>query len=99
MNWIEIVKQLPRYKDFTIVKEPIKFKDMFAGQNIDCVQLHSTEVVFDTIVGFCGVFMWHDNTLTPLDGDSYSENVLVLGYDWFEHNGEKCLDILVGNDW
>lgn len=99
MDWIEIVKQLPRYANFTIAEEPIKFKDMFAGQNIDCVQLHSIEAVFDTIVGFCGVFMWHDNKLTALDGDSYSENVLVLGYDWFENNGERCLDILVGNDW
>lgn len=99
MNWMEIIQKLPRYKDFTIVEEPIKFKDMFVGQNIDLVQLHSTEVVFDTIVGFCGVFQWHDNKLLPLDGDSYSENVIVLGYDWFEHDGKKCLDILVGNDW
>lgn len=99
MDWMEIIQRLPRYKDFTIVEKPIKFKDMFAGQNIDLVQLHSTEVVFDTIVGFCGVFQWRDNKLLPLDGDSYSENVIVLGYDWFENNGKKCLDILVGDDW
>ena len=99
MNWKEIIKKLPRYQNFTIVEDPISFNEMFKDTNIDVVQLHSVEVIADTIVGFCGVFMWHDNTLTPLDGDSYSENVLVLGYDWFEHNGEKCLDILVDNDW
>ena len=99
MNWKEIIKKLPRYKDFTIVEDLISFNEMFKDTTIKVVQVHSVEVIADTIVGFCGVFEWDQNTLTPLDGDSYSEKVKVLGYNWFTHGNDKCIDILVGEDW
>ena len=100
-TWKQIVKVTERYKTFTILEEPKKFRDMFRDQDIPVVQLHSVQVYGDgsDIVGFCGVFQWKDNAITPIDGDIYSQDVEVLGYEWFEHQGEKCLDILVGDDW
>lgn len=98
MNWTEIIKKLPRYQNFTIVDNPMSFDEMFKDTTIDVVQVHSVEVIADTIVGFCGVFKWDQNTLTPLDGDNYSETTNVLGYNWFDHDGGKCLDILVGDN-
>ena len=99
-DWKEIIKNDDRYEDFTIVDNPTKFKDMFSDLTIECVQLHLTQVWGESIVGFCGAFKWKDNKIIPLDGDSYSADVLVLGYDWFtDDDGMLCLDILVGNDW
>ena len=100
--WKNIVKSNKRYADFTILEKSKRFNEMFAGQNIPCVQLHSTELLSDLsdIVGFCGTFGWKDGILTPLDGDSYAEDMSVLGYNWFTNeNGEKCLNVLVGDDW
>ena len=102
-DWKEIVKNDERYKDFVVLDTPVLFREMFADQNIPRVQLHSIQM-YETpktkgIVGFCGVFRWEKNTIIPLDGDSYSEDTMVYGYEWFTHEGDKCLDILVGNEW
>lgn len=96
----EILKNNERYNDFTLFETPVRFKDMQANIDIKEVQLHSVELCGENdIVGFCGAFSWVNNILTPLDGDSYSENTLVYGYSWFEDaDGNKCLDILVG-EW
>lgn len=56
MNWNEIIKKLPRYQNFTIVDDLISFNEMFKDTTINVVQVHSVEVIADTIVGFCGVF-------------------------------------------
>lgn len=97
---LKIVKKNPRYEDFTFLEIPIRFKDMQADNNIKVVQLHSIEPVgADDIVGFCGVCSWIDNTIAPLDGDSYSAEMLVYGYEWFDDNDYgRCLDILV-KEW
>ena len=105
MNWKEIVRKSDRYSDFKILEIPKEFKEMFLNQNISRVQVHSVQIYEASsgkldIVGFCGSFAWARNKLDPLDGDSYNENMLVLGYQWFtDERGNKCLDILVGNDW
>lgn len=39
-----IIKKEDRYKDFTILEKPIKFKDLFKDVDFDVVQLHSTQV-------------------------------------------------------
>ena len=92
-----------RYNMFTILDEPVKFSELYKDTDIQLVQVHSIEPVGDDdIVGFCGVFRWERNHLSPLDGDIYNPDVLVQGYSWFsaEDNPDaKCLDILVGNDW
>ena len=106
-DWKEIVKEDDRYKGFVIVKDPKPFNEMFAGQDIPYVQVHSTRVAGiegqEFLVGFCGVFEWKSNRrgleIIPLDGDSYSANMMVLGYEWFENEGQRSLDILVGEDW
>lgn len=64
------------------------------------MQLHSIQPCGDNdIVGFCGVFSWINNVLTPLDHDSYSDETLVYGYSWFKNEiSDRCLDILV-EEW
>ena len=95
-DWKEIVKNNDRYENFVIVDEPKPFKEMFKDQDISCVQTHSTTVVDEnTLVGFSGAFEWKDNKIISLDGDSYSENMIVLGYEWFENEGKKGLDVLI----
>ena len=103
-TWQEIVHTSDRYHGFTIVEEPQPFYEMFAGIDIPHVQLHSVTIHggegFEDIVGFCGVFEWKYDAVTSLDGDSYSSDMKVLGYEWFENEDhQKCLDILIGNDW
>lgn len=104
MDWKEIVRKSDRYSDFSIVEVPKKFKEMFLNQDIPYVQVHSVQTYEvgskSDIIGFCGSFTWMKNELDSLDGDSYNENMLVLGYQWFtDERGNKCLDVLVGNDW
>ena len=44
---------------------------------------------------FCKV---KDNKIVPLDGDSYSPNMAVVGYSEFMNGDSLCLDLLV-EDW
>lgn len=91
---------LERYKDFTYLDTPKKFCELMANKNFDIVQVHSTQLCGENdIVGFCGVFKWENDTLTPLDGDSYNEKMLVYGYSEFVTEGKNCIDILAGEDW
>lgn len=34
-------------------------------------------------MGFFGAFSWDGEKITPLDHDTYSEEMLVIGYDFF----------------
>ena len=110
-DWKEIVKNSERYSDFIILDEPMSFKEFATDHgDIDLVQVHSTSVMELSngecdIVGFAGQFRWRNNRLIPLDGDTYNEDMTVLGYDWFYPVADthllsgECLDILVGDDW
>ena len=92
----KIIKQ-ERYKDFTLLSNPIPFYDWADGEDFELVQLHSLMPSGENdIVGFCGIFSWKNNKLKNLDGDSYDEKMLVYGYHLFEDNK---VDILVGDDW
>ena len=99
----KILKESERYKGFTLLEKPEPFNKHFAGKSYPIVQVHSTEI-FEVssgkkdIVGFYGQFEWKNNKITPLDGDSYSETMLVLGYEEFDCDEGKGIDILVGND-
>lgn len=95
-----------RYKDFTLLDKPVKFNELFKDKDIDCVQVHSTQIISYSggkdIVGFCGQFSWKDNKIKSLDGDNYSPHMTVFGYTWFENKEEGIkigVDILIGNDW
>lgn len=99
-----IVEKEERYKDFAFLEKPMPFNTVFKNTDISTVQVHSSHIIeqddYVGLVGFCGVFSWKDNKLTPLDGDSYNEKMSVLGFSWFkDDDGNRCLDILVGNDW
>lgn len=102
-DWKEVVKSDVHYKNFILLDKPVMFCEMFANQNIPCVQLHSTQVYKveneSYIVGFCGCFKWINDEIIPFDGDSYSENTMIYGYEWFTNENIKYLDILVGEDW
>lgn len=104
----DIIKNIDRYKNFTLLDKPIEFKDLYKNTDIELVQIHSTELFNipgkkeKDIVGFCGVFKWKNNQIISLDNDIYSENMKVLGYEWWsneDENIENGLDILVGEDW
>lgn len=98
MTWQEIIKTDDRYKDFVIFDEPKPFCELFT-EDIPVVQTHSTQVYKGIILGFCGTFSWKNHQIKSLDGDSYNEKMLVLGYEWFKTGKKNCLDILVGDDW
>lgn len=99
INLKKLIQTNPRYKNFTLLECPVRFKDMQADNDIPLVQLHDiSECGPNDIVGFCGVCSWLNNKLESLDHDSYSDEMLVYGYSWFENDGHKCLDILV-LDW
>lgn len=101
----EIIKNSTRYNEFTLLDEPVSFKEMFKNENFDCVQLHSAQILTrkdgtKDIVGFCGAFSWINNVVKSLDGDSYNDGFAVLGYKRFVSQDENnCIDILVGDDW
>lgn len=97
-----LIKTNERYKDFILLNNPISF-NVFAGySDIKTVQLHNITPCSDnSIAGFFGVCSWKNGKLTSLDGDSYSEKMLVYGYRWFEEEKEnifKGLDIFV-EEW
>ncbi len=99
-----IIEKEERYKDFTFLEKPMPFNIVFKNTDISTVQVHSSQIIeqddYVGLVGFCGVFSWKDNKLTPLDGDSYNEKMSILGFSWFKDDkGNRCLDVLAGNDW
>ena len=101
---LDIIKNDPRYKDFTICKPVKRFCEMPEfDKDIPVVQLHSLEMFGSGqekhIVGFCGQFEWKDREIISLDGDDYTKEMPVFGYEWFSTDDGLCLDILVGNEW
>ena len=76
---------------------PMAFSALFASDNIPIVQVHS--LYDEHTLGFCGQFKWENDRIIPLDGDSYNPYMTVIAFEWFEHDGQKCLDILVDTDW
>lgn len=104
-----LLQNSDRYEGFDVLEKPIPFREFaekFAeGTDIELIQLHDTTPVSEKypneIVGFCGVCAWKDGALVSLDGDSYSDEMLVYGYEWFTNEGEgieKGLDLLV-KEW
>ncbi len=101
----KLIESLPRYKNFTLLDESKPFNEFFKNQSFDCVQVHCVTPLDnhpDDVYGWCGSFAWNNNTLKPLDGDSYNEKVMILGYTEFTNSKagvDKGLEILVENDW
>lgn len=102
-----IIKNSDRYKDFTLLDEPIVFRDLFPGEDFDCVQVHSTQT-FDLpnggkdIIGFAGVFKYIGGIVSSLDRDSYSDTFQVIGYERFDNEAygvKNGIEVLVGKGW
>ena len=95
---IDLLKKSERNREFTFLEgDPVLFRDLFKDKDIPVVQVHDTSLIEEIgeILGFVGQFKWEDSRISSLDGDSYSENMKVIGYKWFEYEGMQCLDILV----
>lgn len=104
----EELMQDVRFKDYTILDTPQKFSELFRNQDYLIVELVNTiKLVVDEKVlygngRFEGSFMWINNEIMSLDGDSYDPDMTIYGYMEFsnmEEGVEKGLTILVGNDW
>ena len=57
----ELILSKDRYNDFTILDNPVSFKDLFKDRDYDVVQVHDTTLFSyedgeKDIVGFSGVF-------------------------------------------
>ena len=99
---IDYLKTIDRYKNFTFLEDPVPFNEFFQGENYSLVQLHDIHncgsVDQPEIVGFAGAFQWVGDILTPLDGDTYYDDMLITGYNKFDYKGDTGLDILV-EEW
>ena len=94
-----LVKTNDRYKGFTLYSKPIPFKHtpLFSDKYV-CIQIHDITPIGDhDIVGFSGVCKVKGNKIVPLDRDSYSPNMVVVGYSEFMNGDSLCLDLLVEN--
>lgn len=95
---IKRVKKDPRYRGFYYFKEPTIFSEYFKDYDYDIVQVHDINPITEKIpdpVGFVGVFEWKSNTITPLDGDSYTSQMPIWGWHEFtSKDGLRCIDIL-----
>lgn len=86
--------QAQRYATFAFLDNPIKFNEWKKEKLEYLVQVHSVGF------GLCGVFAWDGYQIHPLDHDYYNENMKVIAYSYFNNkSGDRCLDILVGDDW
>ena len=95
----DILSKSDRYSEFIILDEEKPFNEFFKDKDFDYVQLHSSQI-FDEhhIFGFAGVFNWKNNNLKSLDGDYYSDDMSLIGYNYFDNPEEGIyngLEILV----
>lgn len=95
---INRIKNNPRYSGFTYFEEPVMFDDYFKGKDYDVVQVHDINPISDIYpdpIGFVGQFKWKSNIITPLDGDSYTDEMPIYGFEEFtSDDGRKGIDIL-----
>ena len=95
---INRIKNNPRYSDFTYFDEPVMFDEYFKDKNYDVVQVYDISPISDKYpepIGFAGKFEWKANTITPLDGDSYTSQMPIYGFEEFTSDkGLIGVDIL-----
>ena len=95
---IELAKK--KYVQFKFLDSPMVFNELFKNVDYPLVQIIDINTYKINneynLIGFSGAFSWKNNVITPLDNDSYYPDMEVYGYCEFEHNSQKCLDLLVG---
>lgn len=104
---VGIAKTNERYDDFVPIMDPFSghtntpFSTFFKNDRYHIVQVYDLSIIpsADDIVGFAGQFRWENNQMTSLDGDSYSPDMTIWGYEIFrDDDGNTCLDVLTC-DW
>lgn len=95
---IQNLKNHDRYKDFIFFDKEVKFSDFFKDKTIEMIKVHDVTPIFDNadIIGYAGEFHWENNEITPLDGDSYNQDMHIWGYHELDPNG--YIEILT-EDW
>lgn len=95
---INRIKNNPRYSDCIYFDEPIMFDVYFKDKDYDVVHVHDINPINDVHPeprGFVGQFEWKANTIDSLDGDSYTAQMPIYGFEEFtSDDGLKCIDIL-----
>ena len=94
---LEIIRRDSKYSGFTLIEKPTPFNKLFKGKNYRIVEVYSSTIFQNTLVGFCGSFKWKDGRAIALDFDSYDPEMNVIGYQYRKE--EKVLDILIEGDW
>lgn len=90
----EELLQDAQFKDYTILDTPQKFSELFCDQDYIVVELVNTIKLVDdekVLYGngrFQGSFMWLNNEVMSLDGDSYEPDMTVYGYMEFSNQEE-----------
>lgn len=91
------VSSTNRYEDAIFLEKPIEFDktDLFSDKYAE-IQLHDVSKIpnYPDVLGFCGVFKIESGEIVSLDGDSYSPQMIVVGYQEFVYDNETCLDLL-----
>ena len=90
--------KMDKYKDFKFLHSPEKFVEFFKGKTFDLCQIYDLTALPDgDICGFAGVFSFDGDKITSLDGDYYSQEMEIWGYEEFEKDGEHVLSVLSEN--
>lgn len=95
----DFLSTISRYQGFTFPLVPIRpFVKIAKQMNIDVVQVHCFDRSTLDNLGFVGAFSWKNQTIIPLDGDSYSKETLVYGYKFSKEKDKIILDIIVDEE-
>lgn len=104
---VGIAENNERYNDFIPITDPFSgptntpFSTYFKNDRYHIVQVYDLSIIpsADDIVGFAGQFRWENDKITSLDGDSYSPDMTIWGYEICrDDDGNTCLTVL-SNDW
>lgn len=91
------VSSTNRYEDAIFLEKPIEFDktDLFSDKYAE-FQLHDVSKIpdYSDVLGFCGAFRIESGEIVSLDGDSYSPQMIVVGYEEFEYDNKTCLNLL-----
>ena len=98
----KVIETNERYKNFHLLDEPERFDHTFLfSDKYEAIQVHDTTPVGSNgnIIGFAGVCKVEGDDVVSLDGDSYTKEMVITGYQEFKNkDGKLCLDLMV-DEW
>ncbi len=98
---MDILKSSERYSAFTLYDKSVLFKTTpLFSEKYEVIQVHDSTIIGETeICGFAGVCKVLNGEIRSLDGDSYSPDMTIIGYEEFKNNdGKLCLDV-IADEW